>query len=285
MYSRIKSAVDWVYQGWRKDMLKKLGLNKLVQPIYNQIRFQAHPDTTNVEIADEKVNFHTSLPVEVRRFSEIGERNIIEDLLNRLSDEDIFFDIGANVGTYTVFAATKTNNIYSFDPIQDNLMRLNENLSLNSYQAKILPIALSNKDGIGVFNLTQEYDSTVGHAGHILSSAKNNSETEYSPVDQLPVILRQGDSMINEGVIQSPTVIKIDVDGSEHLVLEGLSETLSRDSCRLVYVENHRGLLEEIGVDWRSIEKTIEGYGFETSRLNIADRSDESDTYILRGIK
>jgi len=48
-----------------------------------------------------------------------------------------------------------------------------------------------------------------------------------------------GDEFVLSGAFPIPTVLKLDIEGAEKVALEGLSETLRRDECRLVYVEVH----------------------------------------------
>jgi FkbM family methyltransferase len=285
MEKRMQEAMDWVYSGRRKAVIDRAGLADTVRPLYNRIQHRAHPDKVAITIAGERVKFHSSRWSEVRRFREIGEREIIADLLGHLSPDDQFFDIGANVGLFSVFAATKADGVFAFEPIQTTLARLNQNMLLNGTKAALLPFALSDTDDVETLELTEHYLSTVGTAGHVLSSASTGSQAQEDASRQLPILSRRGDSLVSEGIVPHPTALKIDVDGAEHLVLDGLTNSLQRDECSLIYVENHRNLLKNQGIDWRDIEHKLEDCGFETSRMSLADRSDDSGTYILRGMK
>jgi FkbM family methyltransferase len=285
MEKRVQEAMNWVYQGRRKAVIDRAGLADTIRPLYNRIQHRAHPDKVGITIAGERVEFHSSRWSEVRRFREIGEREIITDLLGRLSPDDQFFDIGANVGLFSLFAAKKTDNLFAFEPIQTTLARLKQNMLLNDTKVTLLPFALSDTDNVETLQLTEHYLSAVGTAGHMLSSVSTGSEAEKDASRQLPILSRRGDSLVSEGVVPYPTVLKIDVDGAEHLVLDGLTNSLQRDECSLIYVENHRNLLKDQGINWRDIERKLEDCGFETSRMSLADRSDDSGTYMLRGMK
>lgn len=76
----------------------------------------------------------------------MGERPVLEDLLQSLKPDDVFYDIGANVGTYTCFAASKLgpNAVVAFEPERKSATRLRENLDLNALDAQVVENALSD---------------------------------------------------------------------------------------------------------------------------------------------
>ena len=89
--------------------------------------------------------------------------NEMNFLLRYLRKEDSFLDIGANIGVYTLLAASKIKSgfIYSFEALPKNYQRLEENLKLNKLtQVKPYSIAISNSTGNITINIT-ESDSTA----------------------------------------------------------------------------------------------------------------------------
>ena len=78
--------------------------------------------------------------------------------INNFKPNTIFYDVGSNIGLYTIYAGSLNKNIsvYSFEPSTNNLRVLSRNIYLNNFHnnIKIIPIPLSNKDG--QFNLMKD---------------------------------------------------------------------------------------------------------------------------------
>ena len=77
--------------------------------------------------------------------------------INRFEKNSTFFDIGANVGLYSIYAAKLTGaNVYAFEPSVLNLEILYKNIDLNNLNEKIciVPIALNNENSIDRFNMS-----------------------------------------------------------------------------------------------------------------------------------
>jgi FkbM family methyltransferase len=172
--------------------------------------------------------------------------------------EGALYDIGANIGIYSLYyAKSQPGNVFSFEPSAFNLRQLAKNVSTNSLSNKITIIStpLSNKTGVSTFinsnadegGALNAFGVNYGHDGEPI-----NKLVEYS------VIGFSLDDLKNIGAIKEPpSLIKIDVDGIEHLILSGATKTLSADTCKSVYIEvnddfneqafNVRLLLEKSG--------------------------------------
>ncbi|WP_198530028.1 FkbM family methyltransferase [Halorubrum aethiopicum] len=216
-------------------------------------------DTQTHEITTHSVDFHTKTFTEFTRFRDlVGERSIVEDLLTSLDSNDIFYDVGANVGTYTCFAAAKLGpgKVVAFEPEPENADRLRENLELNNLDAEIIQIALSDTDGIVDLALTGDEAGTGEHA----IATGDDKQT-------LEVETARGDSIIEERGLPKPTVAKIDVEGAELSVLRGLRETLY-ESCRLMYVEVHTEKIRDFGAERSEVETLLTDAGFEVTEIS-----------------
>jgi len=77
------------------------------------------------------------------------------DWIKSFDQNDYFWDIGANVGVFSLFSASRKINTYAFEPSAGNYWILNNNIYLNKFDSliKALPIAFSNKTELGVFNM------------------------------------------------------------------------------------------------------------------------------------
>ncbi len=154
----------------------------------------------------------------------------------------IFWDIGANIGLYSIYASLTHDNIdvISFEPSTSNTRLLSRNISINSLsdRIKIFPLALNDKENIfSLFNETdfQEgsaistFDKNINSVGTILneSTVKNKYKLFGTNIDYL----------IDNKFIGVPNYIKIDVDGIEHLILKGASKLMDRDDLKELSVE------------------------------------------------
>ena len=182
------------------------------------------------------------------------------DWVDTYGDDGAFFDIGANIGLYSIyFAKTKAGNVYSFEPSVFNVAQLAKNISINGLSNKIclVPNPLSNENGKARFILSSSdeggamnaFGVNYGHDGNEL-----NSEIEF---DLLGLSL---DSLISTGLIgEVPKLIKIDVDGIEHLILKGAIETLSNEICKSVFVE----VDDKFVLQAEEVEKILTDCGFK----------------------
>lgn len=245
----------------------KTRLNKyLSDPFWNLV-YHLSGKTQTHKIRDQTVKFRTDTFAEFMRFRDlVGERAVIEDLLESLCSDDIFYDVGANVGMYTCFAASKlTSGItVAFEPEPENIAQLEENLSLNALNAETIELALSDTNGTAKLALSGE---EVGEGEHKIATkdVQNSIEIETA----------RGDSVIKERGLPTPTVVKIDVEGAELSVLRGLSDTL-REHVRLVYVEVHSEKLLEFGDSVPEVRAVLQDAGFDVAELS----SRESELFL-----
>lgn len=160
------------------------------------------------------------------------EKKEIDYLYDNVIDENsIILDIGANIGTHSVAFATKAANgqVYSFEPSRNTFNILAKNVK---NKRNIIPInlALSNEDGIADF---YEFSTSA------LSSLLNTNRDKIKAINR--VLCVNGDYVI-EKILQPPKVdfIKIDVEGAEKLVLEGLKNTIEKFHPK-IFCEIYKG--------------------------------------------
>lgn len=208
------------------------------------------------------------------------EKNIIADLLNEVNEDDTVYDIGANTGLYTIFAAHKCKNgdVVAFEPYQPNIETLKDNLSYNDLRnVDVVDVALSDSTGEVEFSQPDNYE--VGYGSSSISA--------YDTANSITVPTTRGDELITCGEIPKPNVVKIDVEGAEQLVVDGLKDGLKSPSCRLLYCEVHlprkdglRPSITDFGSSLSELQSTLEDFGFD---IDIIERS-SSDVHI-KGVK
>ncbi len=178
--------------------------------------------------------------------------------LNQLPAEDTFIDIGANVGMYTIYAAAvRGMNVVAFEPESQNYAVLNRNIYMNqlkNVQAYLLGIS----DTSGFSELYLSAFNAGGSCHTVGASVNHRLERRESPYVQHTYAMTLDDYF--SGYYPDSFHIKIDVDGIEHLVLDGMSETLQ--NCQSVLVEVNTALREHM--DWVDELKSM---GFELSGL------------------
>jgi FkbM family methyltransferase len=159
----------------------------------------------------------------------------IEEWIATFTPGDVFFDIGANVGTFSLLAGTLHRDqikVYAVEPAFENFEALMRNILTNDLSDVItaLPIGLFETTGVNVFN----YRSMgAGSARHALGSPVDHTGKSFAPVAQQPMLAFRLDDLIDLFQLPRPTRIKLDVDGIEPRVIAGASRTLSSGPCDL----------------------------------------------------
>lgn len=142
----------------------------------------------------------------------------------------VFWDIGANVGLFSVYAALKRQcEVWAFEPSVFNLELLGRNVHNNAIVdlVRIVPVALSNKRGFDVMNhSTTQWGGALSRFG-----GDSGTEAKYRMWGMT------GDDLVLMPEFLQPDFIKIDVDGIEHLILEGMPNTLKKTKSVLVEVD------------------------------------------------
>jgi FkbM family methyltransferase len=161
------------------------------------------------------------------------------DWLDTLGVNDVLFDVGANIGLYTLYAASRHPRmpIAAFEPEYSNLHLLRDNIVRNGLgsQVTIYAVALGDLNGLSYLHIQ---DLNPGAALHTVSADASLSETRTAR----PVVLREGitqmtlDEFCRQSGLQ-PTCMKIDVDGNEREVLRGGPATFGSATFRSLLVE------------------------------------------------
>lgn len=157
----------------------------------------------------------------------------IEDYLRA---GEVFYDVGANIGLYSLFARAKKGvTVLAFEPFLKNYARLRDNLQLNSYSdVKALNIALSDRCEIGRF---YSFDTRSGASGGQINAPLNELKAPFEAVDVQDVVTVSLDSLVEVFACASPRHIKVDVDGNEEKILAGMQKTLARGEVRSLLIE------------------------------------------------
>lgn len=163
---------------------------------------------------------------------------------------DIFMDIGANIGIYTLAAAHrvgKTGKVYAFEPHKMNGVTLLRNLAASDLADRVdfFACALSDAPGVLPFNyVSLASASSGGQLGHTRVAGAGR---EFEPVAREMLAAVSVDELIAGETIKAPNLVKIDVDGNEIKILRGMKRLFTgKDRPRALQVEINAGEQEEI---------------------------------------
>jgi len=196
----------------------------------------------------------------------------IDWIHNRVGKGDVMFDIGANVGAYSMVAAKRRGGgarVYAFEPSYVNVATLSANIALNDLGGQVtpIPVALSSSTGMNVLNLR---DLESGSARHGLG---DQMPDDGHVAFRQPVMTFRLDDLIEHFDVPAPNHIKMDVDGGELDVIAGASRTLS---CTTL-----RSMLVEVAVDESSeVTQAIERHGLRlVSRFFVTNRAGKQSVW------
>ena len=171
-------------------------------------------------------------------------------LLRYLRAEDSFLDIGANIGVYTLLAASKihSGSIYSFEALPKNYTRLQENIKLNQFKhVKTYELAVSNQTGTVALNLA-EGDSMP----FITHTATDKTITV--PTDTL-------DNLLQNQPLANLTLAKMDIEGAEILALKGALSLLKQQRPH-VWILEVNDTVSNFGHQKQDLIDFLNSYGY-----------------------
>jgi len=184
------------------------------------------------------------------------EHRVHEALIRSIRPGDVVWDVGANVGVYTALFSQivgSEGGVVAFEPLPESCEQIRLRIA-NESGVRIEQVALSDQDREGRLALQQD---SVEH--HIAADGPG-------PERSIPVQIRRGDTML-KFLERPPNVVKIDVEGFEEEVLQGMQQVLDSPALRAVLVEVHFVKLERRGrrMAPARIEKMLRRKGLRTT--------------------
>lgn len=183
------------------------------------------------------------------------------DLITRvLEPGEVFWDVGANVGYFTLLAAAclrNTGQVVAFEPGAAAFARLTENISLNPFTNIVLcRLAAADREGEAV--LYARPGLADGRA-NIYRPGEGQVPGELVPTVSL-------DHWRQDQGLPDPHFIKMDVEGAELAALQGAARTLARCSP-LLLVEMKAAVFEALGTNPRDIQEFLGRQGYRPAGL------------------
>ena len=159
--------------------------------------------------------------------------------ISSFEENETLYDIGANVGIYSLYAASKGHHVLAFEPSAFNYHILIKNTEINqlSHHISAFCLALSNQSTIGVMNMGSiEAGGALHHFGEkvdLIDSLNQKKSTIFSH----SMIGYSLDQFVENFNPKFPNHLKIDVDGIEHLIIEGAKNTLQDKRLKSILIE------------------------------------------------
>jgi len=148
--------------------------------------------------------------------------------INSFEKDSVFFDVGANIGIYTLYSAViRENTVYSFEPHSASYKNLLDSINLNKLEkCHAYCVALSNQISLSNINVKNMHegvaDNKVGQRGDY-----------YHGCTEMHL-----DYLVGKSILPQPDYIKIDVDGFEDRVIKGSLATLQKCKSALIEIDN-----------------------------------------------
>jgi len=170
-------------------------------------------------------------------------------LEERVGRGDVLYDIGANVGAFSLIAATaRSASVVAFEPGYATFARLCENIQLNGCSETIVPVPLPLSDAAGLTAFTYR-SLEPGQSRHVLGDALDGT-----PYKQ-PMCAITLDDAVAHFRLPLPNHLKIDVDGAERRVLAGAAAVLRGAQLRTILIESEAAA-------WDALALELGGAGF-----------------------
>jgi len=161
------------------------------------------------------------------------------------SKNKVFFDIGANCGTYSIYYAKLYNNrVYSFEPQYQNCLFINENSKLNNLEKNIVIIPTPLLNDEKVCKLRTYNTFLPGTANATILNLKSYSK-KYDQIFYNTLTFSI-DHLVKNKIIPVPNLIKIDVDGNEPEIILGAMKTLNNKNCTSVLIETRNATHKKV---------------------------------------
>ena len=203
----------------------------------------------------------------------------------------IFWDIGANIGLYSVYASIKHDNcsIISFEPSTSNLRILSRNIFINNLndRIKIFNNPLQSSLNENQFLTMNESEFMEGHALNTFGENLDFEGKNFLPKMAYGLFGTSINFILDNKFLEIPDYIKIDVDGIEHLILEGGDKYLHNKKIKSLLIEVN----ENYKLQFENIMNLMKKNGFKLvekrqreviSKSIIKDKFSKTFNYIFK---
>ena len=187
-----------------------------------------------------------------------------------------FWDVGANVGVYSLYAARARARVVAFEPSPSNYYVLNRNIEINGLDERVSALCIAFHDGTCLDSFFMA-NTGLGDAHNSFGRPVDWRGQEFIPTYKQAMVGYSIDDFVNDFDPPFPNHIKIDVDGDEDKVIKGATATLPDSRLKTLLVELNTGLeayyqrvvagLEDLGMVLETECAHAEGASHEASKV------------------
>ena len=259
-------VIKWLtYRSFVVRVARAFHIQNFLEKVYYKV-MRPKGGKIRISVKEIEADFYVDRSDELRLVEVIGcsrggEHRLLELLISLCQPGDIVYDIGASIGTHTIFLAKRLGEygrVIAFEPEKQSYERLQSNIELNHLNnITVFQVALGEEEGEGVLHESEglgTYSLMVPY-----NEAKENTESSVKII--------RGDLLRKIENLPIPKVVKIDVEGYEYSVIQGLRETFSQNSCKVVCCEIHPKLLPK-NIGFKEIATLMSSLGFTRIEIN-----------------
>lgn len=223
------------YHPWVIRVIRTLGLRSAGRKVYH---FLASPrqGVFRVERGGVTVAFVTRAPDQLRAVEAVSMDPSLDLIARFLQPGDTVYDVGSHLGVYSILLAKAVGprgTVIAFEPHHETYEQLLENLRLNGLEnVRAFEKALGERAGE-----EKLYIGEVIANFSLLPGGIAGSKGTAMPFQRVQVV--QGDEFVEAEGLPIPKAVKVDVEGFEYSVIQGLRRTLSEPECEMVCCEIH----------------------------------------------
>ena len=179
--------------------------------------------------------------------------------IDGFDDGDVFWDVGANVGIYALYAGLRrTIDVVAFEPHGATYANMIDNINANGLAEIVRAYAVALAEGTALDMLNME-NATAGSVSHSFGEAPTFLGREVETHARQSTMGFSIDGLIDTFGLAVPNHVKIDVDGIEPRVLAGAARTFADPAVRSVLIEIEEDPASDKN---QGIFNTMAGYGF-----------------------
>ncbi len=208
-----------------------------------------------------KLDLHDPEQLKVYFYGHYHERYEARLVQRLLDPGEVFWDVGANVGYFSLVAAVALANrgqVVALEPGQNAATRLRENIALNPY-SNIKVYQLAASDTAGEARLYLAPDLADSSASLFMPG---QSQGGYETCRTVPL-----DRLLREEALPGPQLLKMDVEGAELAALKGAAALLDNFSP-LLLIEMEEKNLRAAGASKAAIQQFLSGFGYRPAFLS-----------------
>lgn len=182
---------------------------------------------------------------------EIGATEFVKTLLK---EGDVVADIGANIGYYALMESRlvgDTGKVYAIEPINKNIQHLQNNINLNRCKnICLLELAIGDENKRETIYLSEKSN---------LNSMIDHEDLDI--IGKTEVDMLTFDTFLQEKEIEMPKMVRMDVEGYEYEIIEGMPKTLSSENSPILFIELHTHILGKLKT--KDLLIRLKEYGYD----------------------